>query len=84
MCRSMVDIQSAGAEIRRGKKERRRRRRLKPQGKPAANQKVKPDVNIHVKIHIRKSQIALRYPGRRQVRGWAQTCRRPASELDMA
>jgi len=27
MCRSMVDIQSAAAEIRRGKKRRRRRRR---------------------------------------------------------
>jgi len=25
------------------------------------------------------SQIPLRYPGRRQVRGWSQTCRRPAS-----
>jgi len=26
-----------------------------------------------------RSQIPLRYPGRRQVRGWSQTCRRPAS-----
>jgi len=31
MCRSMVDIHSATAEIRRGKKDRRRRK--KPQGK---------------------------------------------------
>jgi len=30
MCRSMVDIQSVAAEIRRGKKDRRRK---KPQGK---------------------------------------------------
>jgi len=29
----MVDIQSAAAEIRRGKKDRKRRRRKKPQGK---------------------------------------------------
>jgi len=28
------------------------------------------------------SQIPLRYPGRRQVRGWSQTCRRRASSLD--
>jgi len=28
-----------------------------------------------------KSRIPLRYPGRRQVRGWSQTCRRPASSL---
>jgi len=37
MCQSMVDMQSAAAEIRRGKKierrRRRRRRRMKPQGK---------------------------------------------------
>ena len=26
-----------------------------------------------------KDQIPLRYPDRRQVRGWSQTCRRPAS-----
>jgi len=32
MCRSMVDIQSVAAEIRRGKKEEDRRRK-KPQGK---------------------------------------------------
>jgi len=31
MCGSVVDIQSATAEIRRGKKDRRRRRRKKPQ-----------------------------------------------------
>jgi len=33
MCGSMVDMQSAAAEIRRGKKERRRRRKKQPQGK---------------------------------------------------
>ena len=33
MCRSMADIQSTAAEIRRGKKEDRRRRRKKLQGK---------------------------------------------------
>ena len=33
MCSSMVDIQSATAEIRRGKKEERKKGRLKPQGK---------------------------------------------------
>jgi len=34
MCASMVDIQSATAEIRRGKKERKKKeRRKKPQGK---------------------------------------------------
>jgi len=27
------------------------------------------------------SQIQLRYPGRRQVRGWSQTCRRPVADL---
>jgi len=25
-------------------------------------------------LPVRKSQISLRYPGRRQVRGWSQTC----------
>jgi len=30
---------------------------------------------------VAKSQIPLRYPGRRQVRGWLQTCCRPASSL---
>jgi len=33
MCQSMVDIQSATAEIRRGKKRKKDRRRKKPQGK---------------------------------------------------
>jgi len=28
-----------------------------------------------------RSQIPLRYPGRRQVRGWSQTCRRPVADL---
>ena len=28
---------------------------------------------------LNKGQIPLRYPGRRQVRGWSQTCRRPPS-----
>jgi len=32
MCRSMVDIQSPTAEIRRGKKERRRRRKKEETG----------------------------------------------------
>jgi len=31
MCRSMVDIQSAAAEIRRGKKKERRKKKNKPQ-----------------------------------------------------
>jgi len=29
-----------------------------------------------------RSQIPLRYPGRKQIRGWSQTCRRSASEVD--
>jgi len=33
MCRSMVDIQSVAAEIRRGKEKRQKDRRKKPQGK---------------------------------------------------
>jgi len=33
MCGSMADIQSATAEIRRGKKERKKERKKKPQGK---------------------------------------------------
>jgi len=27
------------------------------------------------------SQIQLRYPGRRHVRGWSQTCRSPVADL---
>ena len=30
------------------------------------------------------SQILLRYPGRRKVRGWSQTCRRPNSSCQLA
>jgi len=33
MCGNMVDIQSAAAEIRRGKKKERRKKGKKPQGK---------------------------------------------------
>jgi len=33
MCGSVVDIQSAAAEIRRGKKRRKKKERKKPQGK---------------------------------------------------
>ena len=37
-----------------------------------------------VVIVIGKSRIPLRYPGRRQVRGWSQICRRPASSCWLA
>ena len=41
MCRSMVDIRSTAAEIRRGKKERRRRRKKQHERKKERNYRAK-------------------------------------------
>jgi len=78
----MVDIQSATAEIRRGKKEDRKKEK-KPQGKNIVSASAVQGMAIKTEMMFVKAKFGFHYAswfkaGHRQVRSWSATGFEPA------